>query len=90
VRLDFSIRDNKNLIRRIVEPKEDTNQTDFNQPSSGQRIISIAVYGEYQITKNFSGKIFYNHTLNDPILSNQYKNLSIDAGISFKIMLTQM
>ena len=82
VRVDFSIRDNKMLLRRINES--------VNEPSGGQRILSIAVYGEYQITKNFSGKLFYNHTLNSPILATQYKNLSIDAGISLKIMLNSM
>ena len=79
LRVDFSIRDNKTLLRKIEE--------DINQPSNGQRILSIAVYGEYQITKDFSGKVFYNHTLNSPLLSTQYKNLSIEAGISLKIIL---
>ena len=80
VRVDFSIRDNKTLLRKIEE--------NINQPSNGQRILSIAVYGEYQITKDFSAKLFYNHTLNKPILTaGQFKQLSIDAGISLKIML---
>ena len=82
LRVDFSIRDHKTLLRKIEE--------DINQASGGNRILSIAVSGEYQITKNFSGKVFYNHNLNKPMLSNQFQNLSIDAGISLKIMLDQM
>jgi cell surface protein SprA len=83
VRLDFSIRDNKTLLRKMEE--------DINEASSGQRQLSIAAYGEYQITKSVSGKVFYNHIINKPALTNgQYETVDIEAGISFKIMLNPM
>jgi len=83
VRLDFSIRDNITILRGIAEER--------NTPSTGQRVISVTAYGEYQVTKSVSGKVFYNHTFNDPHMSNgQYKTTNIEAGIALKIMLNPM
>lgn len=82
VRLDFSIKNNKTVLRKIEEGT--------NTPSAGQNILSIALSAEYQITKNFLVKAFYNHTLREPHLANQYKNVNLEAGISLKIMLSQM
>ena len=82
IRADFSIRDNKTLLRRIEE--------DVNLPSAGQKILSIAVSGEYQVTKNIFFKLFYDHVLNTPALANQYKNLTINGGFSLRIMLNDL
>ena len=53
LRLDFSIKNNKTVLRKIEEST--------NTPSAGQNILSIALSAEYQITKNFFVKAFYNH-----------------------------
>jgi cell surface protein SprA len=82
LRADFSIRDNKTILRKIEE--------DVNQASSGQRILQIAFNAEYLFTKNFSIKLFYDHNLTQPALSNQYRTLTISAGLSLKIMLTDL
>ncbi|MDR1879106.1 MAG: cell surface protein SprA, partial [Bacteroidales bacterium] len=82
VRADFSIRDNKTILRKIEE--------NIDLASAGQKILSIAVSGEYQITKNIFFKIFYDHTLNTPALANQYKNLTINGGFSIRIMMADM
>jgi hypothetical protein len=82
LRADFSLRDNKTLLRKIEE--------DINQASAGQRIFQIAVNAEYLFTKNFSIKLFYDHNLTKPALLNQYKTLTINLGLSVKIMLTDL
>ncbi len=82
LRADFSIRDNRTILRKIQE--------DENVASAGQRILSIAVNAEYQVTKNIFFKVFYDHTLNDPALANQYKNLTINAGFSIRVMLSDI
>ncbi|MDR1180463.1 MAG: cell surface protein SprA, partial [Bacteroidales bacterium] len=61
LRADFSIRDNKTVLRKIEE--------DVNLASAGQKTLSIAVNGEYQVTKNIFFKLFYDHTLNTPALA---------------------
>ena len=83
VRVDLSIRDNKTILRQIAQ--------ETNTASTGQRVVSITAYGEYQVTKNVSGKVFYNHTFNHPHMANgQYNTTNIEAGIAIKIMLTPM
>lgn len=82
LRVDFSIKNNKTILHKIEEGT--------NTPSAGQNILSIAFSAEYQITKNFLTKLFYNHVLREPHLANQFKNVSLDAGISLKILLSQM
>jgi cell surface protein SprA len=82
LRADFSIRDNKTILRKIEE--------NVNLASAGQKILSIAVNGEYQVTKNIFFKLFYDHTLNTPALANQYKNLTINGGFSIRIMLSDL
>ena len=82
LRLDFSIKNNKTVLRKIEEST--------NTPSAGQNILSIALSAEYQITKNFFVKAFYNHILREPHLANQFKNVNLEAGVSLKIMLSQM
>ena len=83
LRADFSIRDNKTILFKI----NDITDVDNSVASSGNKILSIAVSGDYQVTKNIFFKLFYDHTLNTPALANQYKNLTINAGFSIRIML---
>jgi cell surface protein SprA len=83
LRADFSIRDNKTILYKIEEENQ-------NIASNGNNILSIAVSGEYQVTKNIFFKVFYDHTLNNPALSTQYKNLTINAGFSIRIMLNDL
>jgi cell surface protein SprA len=82
LRADFSIRDNKTILYKIEE--------DNNVASAGNNILSVAVSGEYQITKNIFFKLFYDHTLNSPALANQYRLLTINAGFSIRIMLNDL
>ena len=82
LRADFSIRDNKTVLRKIEE--------NTNTPSAGQKIFAIAVNAEYQVTKNIFFKVFYDHTINTPALANQYKSLTINGGFSIRIMLSEM
>ncbi len=82
LRADFSIRDNKTILRKIEE--------DENLASAGQNILSIAVSGEYQVTKNIFFKVFYDHVINNPALASQYKTLTINGGFSIRIMLNEM
>jgi len=82
LRADFSIRDNKTILYKIEE--------DISVASAGQKILFISVSGDYQVTKNIFFKVFYDHTLNTPALSSQYKNLTINAGFSIRIMLNDL
>jgi cell surface protein SprA len=80
--LDFSIRDNKTVLRKIEE--------NINQPSAGQKIFSINFLAEYLLTKNVSIKAYYDHVLNKPVLSGSISSLNIEAGFGVKINFAQL
>lgn len=81
VKLDLSIRENKIVLRKLVE--------NVDQISSGQRAISINFSADYQMTKTLTFRLFYDHIINDPFVSNQHDNSNINAGISLKFTLAQ-
>ena len=80
--VSVSLRDNKTMLRKIEE--------DLNLPSAGQKILYIDFTAEYQLTKEISVAAFYEHTLTIPVLSSNYKNLRIEAGLSLKINFSQL
>lgn len=82
LKLDFSIRDNKTILRKIEEG--------VNQPSAGQIIYSVNFLAEYMLTKNVSLKAYYDHVFNKPVLSGSISSLTINAGIGIKINFTQL
>lgn len=82
LKLDFSIRDNKTILRKIEE--------NVNQPSAGQIIYSINFLAEYMLTKNVSLKLYYDHVFNEPVLSGSISSLTINAGFGVKINFAQL
>ena len=81
IKVDFSIRSNKTVLRRIDE--------DINQVSAGQKIISINTSIDYQLNQNLSIRFFFDRIVNDPFVSNQYKNSTTNGGISLRFSLAQ-
>ncbi len=81
LRTDFSIRSNKTVLRRIDE--------DQNQISAGQKIITINTSADYMMNQKVMIRLFFDKSINDPFVSNQYRNSTTNAGISLKFMLNQ-
>ena len=81
IRADFSIRSNKTVLRKI-----DENQ---NQISAGQKIITINTSADYMMNQKVMIRLFFDKGINDPFVSNQYRNSTTNAGISLKFMLNQ-
>ncbi|PLW98316.1 MAG: cell surface protein SprA, partial [Marinilabiliales bacterium] len=81
VKFDFSMRDNKTMLRRLDE--------EVNQASSGQRIFSINTSADYQMNRNLTLRLFYDQTLTKPHIASQYPNSTINSGISVRFTLAQ-
>jgi cell surface protein SprA len=81
IKVDFSIRSNKTILRRIDE--------DVNQISAGQKIMSINTSVDYMLNQNLSLRVFFDKIINDPFVSNQYRNSTTNGGISLRFSLTQ-
>ena len=81
VRLDFSIRDNKTISRKLIE--------DVNQPVAGQRIFSIRTTADYVLSDRFNLQLFFDHNLNDPFVATTYTTSNTNFGFSLKFTLIQ-
>lgn len=81
VRLDFSIRDNKTISRKLIE--------NVNQPVAGQRIFAIRTTADYVLSDRFNLQLFFDHNLNDPFVATTYTTSNTNFGFSLKFTLIQ-
>ncbi len=81
LKLDFSIRDNKTVLRRLDE--------EIDQISSGQRITSINFSADYMVSQKFTVRFYFDRIMNKPHVANQYPNSTTSGGISLRFTLTQ-
>jgi len=81
VRADLSIRDNLTITRRVVE--------DQDQPTSGQKVVSIKTAADYELNKQLNLRFFYDHQITEPKISLSFPTSNINAGIALRFILTQ-
>jgi cell surface protein SprA len=81
VRLDFSLRQNKTVLRRVDE--------DINQISTGQQMVSINFSADYNLTKQFNIRFYFDKTINSPYVSNQYRTSNTKGGLALRFNLSQ-
>ncbi len=76
---DFSIRDNKSVIRMPGDPAI---------PSQGQKLYTFMISGDYMVSTKFTVRLFYDRRFSNPYTSNQFKDTNSNAGISLKYLLS--
>lgn len=81
IKADFSIRDNKTVLRKLVE--------NLDQVSAGQRVMSISVSADYQISEKFNIRLFFDKIINNPFVTSNYRNSNTNAGLSLRFTLAQ-
>jgi cell surface protein SprA len=81
VRLDFSLRDDKTLARKLVE--------DVNQPVVGMKKFRIGVSADYILSDRFNLSIFVDHERNNPFVANTFPTSNTNFGFSLKFTLVQ-
>lgn len=80
VKVDFSIRENLTVIRKVVE--------EVTQPTAGQTIYSLKTSADYMITPRITARLFYDWLFTDPRISTSFKAKNTNAGISLRFSLT--
>ncbi len=81
LRLDFSIRRNKTMLRRLDE--------DINQISAGQQVTSINFTADYNLSQRFSIRFYFDKVINSPYVSNQYRTSNTKGGLTLRFTLAQ-
>ena len=81
LRADVTFADNKTIIRKILE--------DQNQPTSGQKQLSIKVSADYQIGPSLTVRYYYDHIITTPVINTSFKTSRISSGIALRFTLVQ-
>jgi len=81
LRVDFTIRDNMSIIRRIAES--------VNQLTAGMRVTSVKVMADYALSSRFNMQLFYDTNINKPYISTTFPITNSNYGVSFRFTLTQ-
>ena len=81
LKLDFSIRQNRTILRRIDEA--------INQISSGQQVTSINFSADYNLSQRFNIRFYFDKAINSPYVSNQYRTSNTKGGLTLRFTLAQ-
>lgn len=79
IRVDFSLRDNITVIRKIDQ--------NTNDATAGQRIMSIKSTLDYTINQMFTLQVYYDHTINTPKVAISYPTANMQCGIRLRVNL---
>jgi len=81
LKLDFGIRDNVTILRRIDELN--------NQISAGSKQYTLNFSADYMLSQSLQLRAYYNWTSNSPYVSSQFPNATTNAGFSLRFNLAQ-
>ncbi len=81
IRVDFSIRDNRTVIRKLAE--------DIDQITAGQRILKINTSLDYVLSDRFNLRFFFDRIVNKPFVSISYPTANTNVGFSLRFTLAQ-
>jgi len=75
-KLDFSVRDNKTIIRYL--------DVDNNQTTAGQTIYGLQFTSDYALSKNLTALFFYDHTFSEYAISTAFPQTTIRSGFTLR------
>ena len=81
VRCDINIRENSTVIRKMVELQ--------NQVTAGQRLVSIKLSGDLEVSDKMTLRAFYDQQINKPKVSTSFATTNINSGVALRFNLTQ-
>jgi len=79
LKLDFNIRNNKTIIRKVIE--------DVEQITMGQQIISIKFSADYVVNQRLNIKAFYDRVITNPFISTTFPGAITNVGFSLRFTL---
>lgn len=78
---DFSARRNITIIRRLLEG--------VNQPTAGLNVYSIKGAADYAVNERLNVRLFYEQTINTPVISTSFPTSNILTGVEVRFSLSQ-
>ena len=81
LRADLSIRDNKTIMRKIVE--------ETNEPTAGQKIFTLKFTADYVLSDRFNLRLFYDRIVNKPFVARTFPTYNTKFGFTLRFTLVQ-
>ncbi len=79
LRFDFSTRKQITMIRKLEESQD--------QPTAGTMMYTFKLSVDYVLSNRFNVSLFYDHTINDPIVGTAFKTVNAKLGITLRFTL---
>jgi cell surface protein SprA len=83
----LSFRQSQSVLRRAVTDETNTVGYQSSQVSSGQDIITLKVSLTYSLTQNINLRIYYDRTINKPVISTSFPTQTTNAGVSVRFVI---
>jgi len=78
---DFSVRQNSTIVRKLLE--------NIDQPTAGLTILSYKLSADYVINERFNIRLFFDRTVNNPLISTSFPTANTAAGVSIRFTLSE-
>ncbi len=85
--ITLSFRNTQTLLRHVVTTPDDAVGTGSSNVSNGQNIITIKTSFTYSISQNINLRIYYDRTINKPVISTSFPTQTTNAGISIRFVI---
>lgn len=79
--LDFSIRNNYTILRKLVE--------ETNTRSAGQNILTIKTSAEYVVSEQITIRAFFDRVVNKPLVALSFPTANTSFGFSVRFTMVQ-
>jgi cell surface protein SprA len=81
LKLDFSLRSNKVIIRKIEENLEEI--------TGGNSVITLKFTADYVVSSRFNLRLFFDKVMTNPYVSNTFPSAITNGGFSVRFTLAQ-
>jgi len=82
----LSFRQTQTALRKVISD-EQGGDIQASQISAGQNITTIKVSLTYSLTQNVNLRIYYDRTINKPVISTSFPTQTTNAGLSLRFVI---
>ncbi|HXU27399.1 MAG TPA: cell surface protein SprA, partial [Bacteroidia bacterium] len=83
----LSFRQTQTALRKVVATDNTGGEIQASQISTGQNITTIKVSLTYSLTQNVNLRIYYDRTINKPVISTSFPTQTTNAGLSLRFVI---
>jgi cell surface protein SprA len=83
----LAFRQTQTILRSVTTTPDDAVGTGTSNVTGGQNIITIKTSFTYSITKNVNLRLYYDRTINKPVISTSFPTQTTNAGVSIRFII---